>query len=71
MTTLKHLITIPYKNEVKIKRILLKMKNRLSQKSTYVYTQMDLVLVSFMEQPKYTKYLKITQLTNIQYDQLF
>ena len=40
-------------------------------KSTYNYAQVDLVAASFMEQLKYTKYLKMTQLTNIQYGKLF
>ena len=53
------------KTEEKIQRILRKMKKKKNHnKSTYLYIQVDFVPASSMEQLKYTKYLKITQLMN-------
>ena len=39
-----------------------KGKKSYQNKSTFVYIELELVLASFMELPKYTYYIRITQL---------
>ena len=64
-------LMILLKDNFKTQRILWNLKNRSLQQE-YIYTQVDLVPASSMEQLKYTIYhLKMTQLMTFQYGQLF
>ena len=55
------------KRKKKYNELYGKWKTDYHNKTTYVYDQVDLVPASFMEQPKYTKDLEMTQLMNFQY----
>ena len=72
MATLKRLMTIPLKTpKKKYNDFYEKWKADDHNKNTYVYNHVVLVPISFMKLLKYTKYLRMTQLTNLLYGQLF